>query len=117
MTNVIIGLSRYVLSFFFALYSFHCFLSFGSLGKEESRGVGIMQAFFLLAIHTGGFLVLYFKIQDSEALYYWAQSAIFKLFFFWSRKFHEHASLATRYLPNILFEERTRCHLKSGLNY
>ena len=56
-------------------------------------------------------------VTRNKALYYWAQSAISKLFFFWSRKFHEYASLATGYLPNILFEERTRCHLKSGLNY
>ncbi len=72
MTTVILGLSRYVLAFFFALYTLHCFLGFSSGNEEERRGSAILQALFLIMIHTGGFTVLYFKTGDPEVLFFCA---------------------------------------------
>ncbi len=72
MTTVILGLSRYVLAFFFALYTLHCFLGFSSGDEEERKGIALLQAVFLVLIHTGGFAVLYFKTGDPEVLFYCA---------------------------------------------
>ncbi len=69
MTTVILGLSRYVLACLFALYTLHCFLGFGTGSEKERRGISVMQAFFLIMIHTGGFTVLYYKTGNSELLF------------------------------------------------
>ena len=61
-----------MLAFFFALYTLHCFLGFSSGNEEERRGTAILQALFLILIHTGGFTVLYFKTGDPEVLFFCA---------------------------------------------
>lgn len=71
MTNVVLGLSRYVLALFMALYTIHCFLGFG-LKENERKGLGLFQAFFLVMIHVGGFTVICFRQNDPEALFFCA---------------------------------------------
>ncbi len=72
MTNVILGLSRYVLCFFLAFYALHCFLGSAMAEESERRGIALFQAGFLILIHTLGFLVLYFRMGDPDALYFCA---------------------------------------------
>ena len=71
MTNVILGLSRYVLALFMALYTIHCFIGFGSK-EDERRGLSLFQTFFLIMIHVGGFAVIYYRTDDPEALFFCA---------------------------------------------
>lgn len=71
MTNVVLGLSRYVLALFMALYTIHCFLGFG-LKEDERKGLSLFQAFFLVMIHICGFTVICFRQDDPEALFFCA---------------------------------------------
>lgn len=61
-----------MLALLFAFYTLHCFLGFGSGNEEDRKGLALMQAVFLVLIHTGGFAVLFFKTGDPEVLFFCA---------------------------------------------
>ena len=55
-----------------AFYAFHCFLGSAMGSEDERRGIALFQAVFLVLIHTLGFLVLYYRMGDPDALYFYA---------------------------------------------
>ncbi len=55
-----------------AFYTIHCFLGVGAGREDERGGVFIFQTLFLLILHTLGFAVLHFRMDDPDALFYCA---------------------------------------------
>ncbi len=72
MTNIILGLSRYVLVFLLSLFTLHCFIGFGPGREEERKSIYILQAVYLILLHTLAFLCMYYRTSDPDALFFCA---------------------------------------------
>ena len=69
MTNLIVEISKYLMIFFFALYTYECFAVFRyKAGTEKQNRIFKRQIFLMYLIHLDAFLVIYAVTDDVKMI-------------------------------------------------
>lgn len=78
MTNLIVEISKYVMIFLFALYTYECFASFKSkLSEEKKNRIFKRQIFLMYLIHLAAFLAIYAVTGDETMILFYGFQVIF----------------------------------------
>lgn len=78
MTNLIVEISKYVMIFLFALYTYECFASFKSkLSEEKKNRIFKRQIFLMYLIHLAAFLAIYAVTGDETMILFYGFQIIF----------------------------------------
>lgn len=78
MTNLIVEISKYVMIFLFALYTYECFASFKSkLSEEKKNRIFKRQVFLMYLIHLAAFLAIYAVTGDETMILFYGFQVIF----------------------------------------
>lgn len=69
MTNLIVEMSKYLMIFFFALYTYECFAVFRyKAGTEKQNRIFSRQTVLMYLIHLNAFLVIYAVTDDAKMI-------------------------------------------------
>lgn len=78
MTNLIVEISKYVMIFLFALYTYECFASFKSkLSEEKKNRIFRRQITLMYLIHLSAFLAIYAVTGEEMLILFYAFQVIF----------------------------------------
>lgn len=78
MTNLIVEISKYLMIFLFALYTYECFAAFrGNLSEEKKNGIFKRQIVLMYLIHLAAFLAIYAVTDDPLMILFYAFQVIF----------------------------------------
>lgn len=94
MTNLIVELSKYLMIFLFALYTYECFSVFrGKLSAEKKNRIFKRQIFLMYLIHLDAFLVIYAVTdQGTMILFYFFQVILISILLTCYQLFYSNAS-------------------------
>lgn len=78
MTNLIVEISKYLMIFFFALYTYECFAVFRyKAGTEKQNRIFKRQTFLMYLIHLDAFLVIYAVTDDEKMIGFYFMQMLF----------------------------------------
>ncbi|MGN0347895.1 MAG: FtsW/RodA/SpoVE family cell cycle protein, partial [Roseburia sp.] len=94
MTNLIVEISKYLMIFFFALYTYECFAVFKKKNSEEKqKRIFKRQVMWMYFIHLAAFLAIY-AVTDEEKMivFYFLQALLILAIQLCYRIFYKKAS-------------------------
>ena len=71
MDRFIVELSKYVITFFMALYTIECFATFRHENEDDRNGIYIRQNIFMFALHFTGCMAICFETGDPSYLIFY----------------------------------------------
>lgn len=78
MTDLIVEISKYLMTLLFALYTYECFSSFrGKLSDEKKQAIFRRQMFLMYLIHLDAYLVIYAVTDDMMMILFYAIQVAF----------------------------------------
>lgn len=78
MTDLIVEISKYIMTLLFALYAYECFSSFrGKLSDEKRQGIFRRQTFLMYLIHLDAYLAIYAVTDDIEMIIFYGVQVAF----------------------------------------
>lgn len=78
MTDLIVEISKYLMTFLFALYAYECFSSFrGKLSDEKRQRIFKRQMFLMYLIHLDAYLAIYAVTDDIEMILFYVVQVAF----------------------------------------
>lgn len=94
MTNLIVEISKYLMIFFFALYTYECFAVFRhKVNAEKQSRIFNRQTVLMYLIHLDAFLVIYAVTDDGKMIgFYFAQVVLLTVILGAYRLFYQNAS-------------------------
>lgn len=78
--SVVVELSKYIIIFLFAVYTWHCFTVFMGKDRERQEKIYHRQKSILFAIHFIGSLVLFLNSLDVQIILFYLIQLVFLLF-------------------------------------
>ncbi len=94
MTNLIVEIVKYIMIFFFALYTYECFAAFrGKISAEKKNGIFRRQIILMYLIHLSAFLAIYAVTDDFlMVLFYFFQVVLMAIILTCYQMFYAKAS-------------------------
>lgn len=78
MTDLIVEISKYLMTLLFALYTYECFSSFrGKLSDEKKQAIFRRQMFLMYLIHLDAYLVIYAVTDDMMMILFYSIQVAF----------------------------------------
>lgn len=78
MTDLIVEISKYLMTLLFALYTYECFSSFrGKLSDEKRQGIFRRQMFLMYLIHLDAYLAIYAVTDDIMMILFYVIQVVF----------------------------------------
>ena len=93
MQQIVVEISKYLITLFILIYTFLCFGVFRYQTEPERKGIYLRQNIFMVLIHLLSFLIFFLKYEDPKYIYaYLMQELIIILVLLMYHKFYPEAN-------------------------